>query len=230
MKKLCLLIILFTSQWAMAQDAKPLLREVNRKFNLVNDYNANVAMKFFIPGVKLNGLNGKVLFKKPNKFRIKAKGIFFLPKQNPMQNIGSMLLDTNNYNTLISGYEVVNGKNCAVVNLIPNKTSDELILGKFWIDVKNPLVIKSQITTKNNGTVETESFYGSQTNNALPDKVIIMIDVNKVKVPKMMAVDLKRKSQPKEEDKNIKEKGKIELYFTGYKINQKIDDAEFVKE
>lgn len=223
------IILLFLSWQAQAQDAKPLLREVNKKFRAINDYQAAVNMIFNIPGVKMNSMSGKVFFKRPNKFKIKAKGIFFLPKQNPLQNISSILLDTTAYTAVQSGYETVAGKNCAVVNLIPLKSLDEIILAKFWIDANNPLVLKSQITTKSNGTVETASSYGSQSQYALPDKLLITVEVAKIKVPKMLSVDLNKKSKEKN-SVNTKEKGTIELKFSEYKLNQKISDEVFAKD
>lgn len=228
MKKIFLIIVLFISFNAFAgDDAKLLIRELNRKFNQVNDYKADVFMKFEIPGVNMKNMTGKVVYKRPNKFRIKAKGIFFLPKQNPMQNVSTLLLDTNSYTTIISGYEILEGKNCAIVNIIPLKNIDELILGKFWVDVKNPLIYKSQITTKNNGTIETQSYYGKYIAYALPDKINVIVEINRVKIPKMMSVDLNKKSKPKTDSK-VKEKGIINLTFTDYIINKKIDDKEFV--
>lgn len=227
MKKLFLFVILLNSFFAKAgDDPKLLIRELNKKLSLMNDYQAEVFMKFDIPGVKMKNMTGKVFFKQPNKFRIKAKGIFFLPKQNPMQNVSAMLLDTNSYTTVISGYETVQGKKCAIINIIPLKQNDELILGKFWIDVANPLILKSQITTKNNGTLETENIFGNYSKYALPDKIIVKVEVGKFKVPKMMSVDLNKKSKPKE-DPNIKQKGTIELNFSNYLINRKLSDEVF---
>lgn len=228
-KKICLLLLCVLSLQAKAQDdSKRLIRELNRKFYLLNDYSANIAMKFDIPGVKMNNMNGKVFFKKPNKFRIKAKGIFFLPKQNPMQNISTMFLDTSAYTTVISGYEVIDNRKCAIINMIPLKNENELILGKFWVDMTNPLVIKSQITTRNNGTIETQNYFGDMIQYALPSRIIINVETSKIKVPKMMAMDLKKKSADKSK-LNEKEKGKIELNFSDYKINTKIPDQVFTE-
>lgn len=209
-----------------SDDPKALIRELNRKFNLVNDYTASLYMKFDVPGVKLSSMQGGVLFKRPNKFRIKAKGIFFLPKQNPMQQVSSMLLDTSAYTTVISGYEMLNGKTCAIVNIIPVKNDQELVLGKFWVDTKNILILKSQMTSRNNGTIETLSEYGSNSTYALPDKMTIQIEMKKMKVPKMMAVDLNKKSK-EVVDPNKLEKGRIDLFFTNYKINTRLSDDEF---
>jgi outer membrane lipoprotein-sorting protein len=228
MKKLLSILLLFVSFQALAGvDPKLLIRDLNKKFNQVSDYKADLYMEFNLPGVKMNNLKGKVVFKKPNKFKIKAKGIFFLPKQNPMQNMSEMLIDTNSYTSIISGYETVEGKNCAIVNIIPLKAQDELILGKFWIDIKNPLVYKSQITTKNNGTIETKSIYGNQIKYALPEKIIVKLEINRIKVPKMMSVDLNKKSKPKTGIES-KETGSIQLNFSNYSINANLSDAEFV--
>jgi hypothetical protein len=209
-------------------EAAALIRILNKRFALVNDYKANVLMEFQIPGVKMNAMNGQVLFKKPNKFRIRTKGIFFLPKQNPMEQMSAMLLDTTSYTSVISGYEAVSGKQCAVVNIIPLQSGTELILGKFWIDSKNPQVLKSQITTKNSGTIETENVYGSFAAYNLPDKITINLETKKIKMSKLMSADLNKKSAPKT-DANKLEKGTITMHFSNYKVNSKLADAEFAE-
>ena len=229
MKHIFLLIFSFISlNVAALDDPKVLIRDLNKKFNQVEDYTARVQMKFNIPGVRMNNMSGKVFFKRPDRFRIRTKGIFFLPKQNPMQNMSAMLLDTSSYTSIISGYELVNGRNCAIVNIIPLKTVNELILGKFWIDVKNPLVLKTQITTKNNGTIETENVYSATSQYTLPDKIIIKVETKKIKMSKMMSVDLNKKAQDKSKLNEV-ETGTITLSFTDYKINTKFSDIELEK-
>jgi len=226
MKQFLLIVLSFFCLHVSAtDDPKMLIRELNKKFRAVQDYTARVRMEFDIPGVKMNTMNGKVFFKRPDRFRIRTKGIFFLPKQNPMQNMSSMLLDTNSYTSIISGYEVVNNKRCAIVNIIPLTSSNELILGKFWIDVKDPKVYKTQITTRNNGTIDTESFYSTNSSVNLPDKVVIMIETKKIRMSKMMSADIGRKSQDKAKLDEV-ETGTITLSFSGYKINTRFPDSE----
>ncbi|QLH48025.1 MAG: hypothetical protein HWD58_21955 [Bacteroidota bacterium] len=115
------------------------------------------------------------------------------------------------------------------MNIIPIKNDQELILGKFWIDVLNPLIYKSQITTRNNGTLETQNTYGNYLKFGLPDQILIKVEVNKIKVPKMMAVDLNKKSSP---DKAVdgKEPGWIQLTFSSYQMNTSFPDSEFNKD
>ena len=135
MKNIIIVILcLMGFQTFAADDAQTIIGRVNKKFASVNDYSADVFMAFDIPGVKIKSLNGKAFYKKPNKFRIRAKGIFFLPKQNMAQQMNAMLADTKSYTAVLSGYEKAGAVNCAVINIIPLTTDGELIIGKFWID------------------------------------------------------------------------------------------------
>jgi len=229
MRAFLLFIILLASLRLHAQDnPKTIIHTLNRKFQQVKDYSASLSMKFDIPGVKMKNMQGKVFFKQPNKFRIKAKGIFFLPRQNPMQQISTLLLDTSSYTSIISGEEVIDGRMCVIINIIPLKAENELILGKFWIDRLDPLVRKSQITTRNNGTLESYSKYSSTQAMPLPEKITVKVEVSKIKVPKMMSADLNKKSKPKT-DPTLKETGTIDMYFSDYKVNTKLGDEVFVE-
>jgi hypothetical protein len=198
---------------------------VNKKFASVNDYKANVLMKFALPGIKINTLGGKVYYKKPNKLRIRAKGIFFVPRDNPMKDIPKLLANTKSYTSVITGYETVQGQKCAVVNVIPLDPNLELIIGKFWIRVNDPLIYLSEITTKENGTIRTQNFYGKYAKQALPDKILIQIEMKKFKVPKMLAMDVKKKSKKKEVAK--KRTGEIYMIISNYKVNTKLPNSVF---
>jgi hypothetical protein len=215
---------------ANAQDAKKIIQKVNLKFAKVNDYKADVNLKFNIPNVKLGAIDAKVFFKKPGKFKMKAKGIFFLPKHNPLQNMMTTLQDVNSYQAIASGNEMVNGVNCIVINIIPIKAMGELVLGKFWIDEAKTLIMKSEITTKNNGTVLTENKYGKYAEFALPDEIIMNMDVNKFKIPKMLALDINKKKTVDANPGAKKQAASIVLKFTNFFINKTVEDKEFVGE
>jgi len=218
-------IILSTSLYA--QEANDLISAVNKKFASVNDYKARVLMKFALPGIKINTLGGKVYYKKPNKLRIRAKGIFFVPRDNPMKDIPKLLANTSSFTAIITGYETVQGKKCAVVNVIPLDPNLELIIGKFWISTKEPLIYLSEITTKENGTIRTQNFYGQYAKLGLPDKILIQIEMKKFKVPKMLAMDVKKTSKKKEVAS--KKTGEIYLLMSDYKVNTKLPNSVFTE-
>jgi len=210
---------------AQATDAKKLIAAVNKKMKAINDYQATVGMKFDLPGIKINEMKGKVYFKRPDKFRIRAKGIFFLPKDNPLRNVTSLLEDTKSYTAVISGYETIGGKRCAVVNIIPLNTELELIVGKFWISLNDPLIYKTEITTKKNGTIRSRNIFAKNSKNPLPIKVILQIEMKAFKVPKLLAADIKKKST--KGTSNEKKTGEIYLTFSDYKLNRKIPNSVF---
>jgi len=219
------LSIFFFQSVSHAQSAKALIASVNKKFAGVQDYKANVYLKFALPGIRLKDIHGRVYYKKPNKLRIRAKGIFFIPRDNPMKDIPKLLADTKAYTSVISGYEVVEGKKCAVVNIIPLDPNLELIVGKFWISIKEPLIYLSEITTKDNGTIRTKNFFGKHAKQALPDKILIQIEMKKFKVPKLLAMDVKKKK--KKAEKATRNTGEIYLIMTDYKINTKLSNKVF---
>jgi outer membrane lipoprotein-sorting protein len=226
MKKYKLLAFLMMSfaLSSLAQTPKELIAKVNKNFSKVKDYSADLAMNFAIPGVNIEPISGKVFYKQPDKFRVRTKGIVFLPKQNPYYAL-ALLKDTNAYTAVSGGVEKIGVTNCTVINVIPNGEND-LILGKFWIDAAKGLVLKSQLTTKSNGTISIENTFGAMSAYALPDKIVFTIDVAKFKVPKAVAVDLNSKSAPKT-DSSVKGTGVISLQFSKYLLNQKLSDEVF---
>jgi hypothetical protein len=211
-----------------ADDAQTIIGRVNKKFAVVNDYSADVFMAFDIPGVKIKSLNGKAFYKKPNKFRIRAKGIFFLPKQNMAQQMNAMLADTKSYTAVLSGYEKTGAINCAVINIIPLTTDSELIIGKFWIDPVANQVLRTQITTKNSGTIETYNTYGANAAQGLPSRIEIRVETAKFKVPKMFAGDINKNTSTQSKAPTQKY-GIIQLNFSNYKLNTKVKDEVFTE-
>ncbi len=216
----CLLLVL---QPVFAQSPNQLLQGVSKKFATVKTYSAGLKLDFNIPGVKVEPISGQVYYKAPKKFKIKTKGIIFLPKQNPYDAI-IMLKDSNSYVAVKMADEVVNNVKTTVINVLPTKQAD-FIVGKFWVDPVNKLVLKSEITTQTNGVLVTTYTYGTMAKNALPDKMELSFDVAKFKVPKAVAVDINSKT--KAADTKNKGTGKVKFTFTNYVINTTIDDKVF---
>jgi len=222
-----LLSALCFGQLIMAQTPRQLIAQVNQKFAKVNDYSADLEMKFDIPAVKIENISGKVFYKRPDKFRIRTKGIIFLPKQNPYYSMQS-IADTNSFMAVATGTEVISGVTATVVNVIPNNNNGDLILGKFWIDAVQKVILKSQLTTKSNGTIGIENTYGNKLPYALPDKIIFTIDVAKFKIPKALAVDINSKTKAADTG-SAKGVGVISLRFGNYAINTKLKDTVFTE-
>jgi hypothetical protein len=217
--------LFFLQQPLFAQTPNQLINGVNEKFKKVNDYTAAVKVACDIPFIRIDPINGKVYYKKPNHFKVKSTGILILPKQN-INFYYAAIADTLNYTAVKSGEEIIGGRKTQVISVIPHTDTTDLVLGKFWIDQTEFLVLKSQLTTKSQGTILIEEFYGDMRQYALPEKMIFTVDVQKFKVPKIIAVDINKTATA---DKNAAkdQKGKITLTFSGYEVNKGIDNNVF---
>lgn len=218
------LLMLSLSNCIQAQTASQIINKVNTNFSRVNDYTADMNIHLDVSFIKMKDIAAKVFFKKPNKFKVKAEGIMLLPKQNP-NNIQAMLKDTLSYNAIKTGTEIINGVSTTIITVIPNADTSDLILGKFWIDANKGLILRSHLTTRSNGNMEIEHFYGSNSNSALPDKLIFTIETSKFKLPKALVVDLDSASTAS--DKPESKTGKIIIVFSNYILNKGVDDKIF---
>lgn len=207
-----------------AQTPAQLISELVLKFKQIENYEADVTMQFDIPFMRIDDLLGKVYFKQPDKFRVKTEGIAFLPKQNPYYAL-SAIVDSNQYTAVESGKEIIDAIHTRVINVLP-QNQPELILAKFWIDPLRKLILKSQLTTKSNGTVQIEYRYGSLAKFALPDQMTFTVETGKFKMPKAMAIELNSKKKETAVQKP-RETGIIRLQFSNYLWNKKMDEKVF---
>jgi hypothetical protein len=63
---------------------------------------------------------------------------------------------------------------------------------------------------------------------ALPDKILIQIEMKKFKVPKLLAMDVKKK---KSKSKTVSKKstGEIYMLMSDYKLNTKLPNSVFTE-
>ncbi len=227
MNKIILFIaLLLGATQLQAQDAKAIIRQCNLSYATIKDYSCNINLAFDIPGLNIGNIDGTVYFKKPTKFRIKTKGIAFLPKQNPNQ-IPQIMADTVNFMPLYIGKENIAGQNVNIVQMVPIKDND-VVAAKFYINAKGQ-ILKAQISTKENGTSDIINVYDNKISTQMPSSSIISFDMKKFKVPKMVAVDINSKTTKKPTDNN-KTVGSVTMKFASYKINQSIPDTIFTEQ
>jgi len=222
-----LFFLLFFPLLSAAQSTpKQLIEDANQRFAKVLSYRASINLNFQIPGVQLEPIDGKVYYKKPSKFRIHAKGIIFLPKQNPYYALESVR-DTNSFTAVPSGSEIVNGRNTRIVSVIPTANADDLILAKLWIDESQQLIHRAQLTTKTNGTITIEQKFGLYAKYGLPDVITFEIDVAKFKIPKAVSMELNAKAKAQGQSTPQNGSGAIKLSFSNYELNIPLDESVF---
>lgn len=225
MKHFFSLFALLSVQLFYAQDPNELVGAVRLKLAKVQDYSADVHIKAQVPMIKIDQVNAKIFYKEPNQLKVVSKGIAILPKQG-LGELNNFLANQKAYTCALNGSKMLGEVKTTVVSVLPLTDNSDVVLVKLWIDPLKDLILKSQITSKSNGTLDINYFYGDQAKYALPYKMVFTIDVKKFKLPKSVAADL---HQNKKKANNLEgsQTGIIVLQMSNYKVNQGISDALF---
>ena len=229
MKNIVVLLFISIYSLGFSQDADAILNRVVSKINSVKDYSVDANIKADIPLIKILPVKASIYFKQKDKFKVVSKGIAILPKQG-FTDVNSFLMKKNSYMAVDGGVKTINEVKTNLITVIPTNENSEFVLAKLWIDTKNDLILKSQITTRSSGTVTVDYSYDTEAEYGLPNQLIFDIDVKKFKLPKSVAADLNKTEKEKaKKNKNKDQKGTIIIKLTNYKINKGISD-DFFKE
>jgi hypothetical protein len=224
----CICIVLFSITQLYAQnDADVYLQAVSAKLKKVNDYSVQANIKVDMPFVRILPTKVKIYYKQKDKFKVESKSIAIVPRQG-FDQISKILADKNTYTASVQGQETIGTIATTIVNVIPLSDTSDLILAKLWIDPVKSVIVKSQLTTKSNGTILTEYIYGNQLAYGLPDRMIFSVDTKKFKMPKNAEADANKNNTDNTKNKENK-KGKIYIELTNYQVNKGISDAVFKK-
>lgn len=227
------IIVILLSFWftlnAEAQsspEAMQLIRSVNKRFDKVKDYTADAVIDTRISFLKILPQRAKVYYKQPNRFRLKSKGIAILPKQN-LDALFSLTSNEKSYMAFSTGKEMIRGSSVISVNIVPLADTGDLVMAKVWIDAARELILRSQLTTRSNGTIVADYEHGSMADYALPDRITFTIEVKKFKIPRAVSADINSTSSPKSTNTSNSGKGNILINFSNYVLNKGIPDSIF---
>jgi outer membrane lipoprotein-sorting protein len=226
MKKFLTLTIIAFQFGLIAQDANDILSKVVTKLNTVNDYTVIANVKANIPMIKILPSKATIYFKQKDKFKVVSKGIVILPKQG-FTEINGFLANKKSYLAVAGDTIKIGGVMTKLITVVPNGENSEIVLAKLWIDTKRSVIIKSQITTKTNGSVTTTYTYGDKVTFGLPSQLVFEIDVKAFKLPKSVAADINKTTAEKKTKPG--NKGVITITLTDYKVNTGLSDAIFTK-
>lgn len=224
---LVFLLVIIAGVQLQAQDVKVLLQQVKLKYDKVNDYTATGKMKTNVVFIKAPVATVKIYYKKPDKLKIKNEsGISFIPKGSVNINMNNVL-GLNNFEAVASGTEKVNGSDCKVVKIFPLSDEENITRATLYIDEKQLLVLKSVISTKENGTYELVLNYKNYAAYGLPDKVELTFNTKDYKLPKGVSIDYDNGTNKANEAKMKNKKGKVEITYSNYSINKGVPDSVF---
>jgi len=209
----------------LAQQANPLLKRVQDKLSTVKNYRAEGILKTDVSFIKIPESKVTVLFKNPDKFKIrKQEGITIVPKGGVNLNLNS-LLSGKEYTAVDAGQSTINSQPVAVVKLLPNDENSDIVLSTLYIDEKNAVVRKVRTSTRNNGSYEMELVYNKYLNWGLPDKVSFLFNTKDYKLPK--GVTFEYETNEKTPAKPSSTEGRIDITYNSYIVNKGIADKEF---
>jgi len=210
-----------------SQDMRALVQKVKAKLDLVNDYVAEGKMKTDVAFIKAPVGKVKIFYKKPNLFKLKRDhGISILPKGGVSVNMSSVIATTN-YVALYAGDAVIDGVKTKIVKLLPMNDNSDIVLTTMYIDEPNLLIKKAVTTTKENGSFEMQFSYGAYSKYGLPDKVIFGFNTKDYKMPKGITLEFEDGDKPTAAEKLKGKKGRVEITYTSYSINQGVSDDVF---
>lgn len=223
------LLVLSLGNLSAQNGASEILDKVFNKLQKVKDYSVEANIKVDMPFIRMLPIDVKIYFKQKDKFHVESKSIAIVPRQG-FNQASNILSDKSSFTSVIQGVEKIGTVQTTLVNVIPLSDTSDIILGKFWIDTQQNVVVKSQLTTRSSGTIVTEYFYGSQVGFGLPDKMIFTVDVKKFRMPKSMAAEMnKNAAKAKTAKEKEAKKGSIIIIFKDYQLNKGISDSVFKK-
>lgn len=210
-------------------DASKQLEAAYQKLTKAKDYTADAKITTDIALLRILPVQAKIYFKQPDKFKVESNSIFVLPTQG-FNNISQIMQNKSAYTAVQSHTEKIGEILTNVINVIPTSDTGQLLLARFWIDPKTSLIYKSQLTSRNNGTVGMEYTYGTNASFGLPDKIVVVLDVPNIRIPKSMTSDTRKSSKKKQSEPGTFQKGTITIEFSKYQINKGLKDEIFKEE
>jgi len=225
MKYFLALIFFFQLGFAQTKDGHEIIEKVKKKFSEVKDYQVDVKIIVDVNFLKVPPTEAKILFKQPDKVKIKAQGFAMLPKEG--LNFTPHSLFQKEYTSFYERDEMYNGVNCAVIKVIPLGEVNQVILSTVWIDKQKSVIKKVESTTKMNGTFTIDFDYGTEGNSLLPSQMVFSFDVSKMNIPNNMAGAMNDDPDAPKKKKNKLSKGTVKVIYSNYKVNLGIDDSLF---
>ncbi len=228
MRFIFFVLILITGLQLTAQDATVLIENVRNKLAQVKDYTAAGKLKTDVAFLKIPISNVQVYYKKPNQFRVKKDGgISLLPKGGVSINLNSLMM-TEQFTAVPAGETMLNGILLKIIKLLPLNDNADIVITSMYIEEKTLLIYKTVTTTRDNGTYDMQMSYGKFASYGLPDKVIFSFNTKDYKLPKGVTFEYETGETPKSQEEKLKrKKGKVEITYNNYVINQGVSDAVF---
>lgn len=212
-----LLLLTFSSGYSQDKNPEKLLQDVQKKFQLVKEYEADVTIKVDVDFIKIPLKKGTISFMQPDKVKVKTPGFALLPKRG-MQFSPNQVF-SGNYTSIYSREEKIGTIPTSVIKVIPQNDNDDIILSTLWIDPVRNVIRKLESTTKSEGTFSMIFNYSdTPAKYDLPVEIIFNFDLRKTELPIGLTGDFENTAPKDKSKKNTR--GTVTIKYLKYIVNE----------
>lgn len=221
-----LAIGVLSATYSQQPDPYEILDSLKKELEKIDDYTADVEIEVDVDFINMPVKHAQIFFKKPDKIKFKSKEFIMLPKRGVNNSFSQILNEP--FTAIYSGNEQINNEEHILVKIIPLSKKPDIILATWWINTKSNVVSKVESNTRKEGTYQVDFFYNDST-HTLPTELAISFEIEKMRLP----LSFIGKSSGKEMDESKmldKQKGKVYIRFSNYKINTKLSNDLFIED
>ena len=225
-KLFLLTVIINFSLHAQIKDPDPILENVKKEFEKIEDYQVDVKVKVDVDFLKMPDREAIVYFKKPDKFHIDSENFALLPKSG--LNFSPLAFLNYNYSAFYVREDTINGKISTVIKVIPLDSNTDVILSTLWIDTKKNIILKVESTKKPQGTYTIDFEYlKTKQGFWLPSSMVFSFTVDAGIYPGNLGKEKKSNPDKSKNDSVEPEVGKVFLTYSNYQVNIGLSDVIF---
>lgn len=218
-----LFAFVFTSV-GFCKDPNLIIKNLQKKFEQVKDYEADVNVKVNLDLLKVPESNAKIYFKHPDKIKIKSEKFSLLPKEG--LNFLPKFFSRKDYTALFIKEDNLNGIKVSVIKIIPMNETGDIALVTLWIDEANSILRKAEISTKTNGVYTIEMNYDHPVNGFyMPSSMKFTFNAGNMAPKGSDGGEFGENDRARK--KRIASKGTVLVTYSNYKVNQGLSDSIF---
>ena len=223
MKNLILFFLMILTVVCQEKDPNAILNGAKEKFEAVEDYTVDANIKIDVSFLQVPESHATVYFKKPDKIKLSSEGFALLPKDGFNFSPSSLL--AGEYTAIYVKEDTLKGNSVDVIKVIPNSDTLGLVLSTLWVNTKDNVVDKIEVTTKKQGTVTLEFNYDTEVEYALPSMVKFLFNSGNLQIPSGISGNMDGDGGNNDSKESIS--GSIIIDYNNYKVNQGLDDSIF---